>query len=92
MSAAGGKGLPGLNEKAGRAGSAGDLDTGFSMSAPREKLGSCGSIAECGRLPVARVYEEGAEEVGLAGKTKGGLGSGMDARGVLLVMSEAVAE
>lgn len=65
-----------MNEKAGRAGSAGDLDTSFSISAPREKLGSCGSMAECGRLPVAREYE-GAEEAGLAGKTKGGFGSGI---------------
>lgn len=36
-----------------------------------------GSIADLGRLPVAREYEDGAEaDIGLGGKTNGGFGGG----------------
>lgn len=41
-----------------------------------------GSIADLGRLPVAREYEDGAEaDIGLGGKTNGGFGGGAWERG-----------
>ena len=80
LSRDGDKEAPGLNEKAG---SAGDFNLGFSLSVVEiTKAGSCDSIADRGRLPVARENDEGAEEEdGLAGNTKGGFGGGRVDRG-----------
>ena len=69
-----GREAPGLKENAGRAG---DLRLGFSPSVEITKPGSCESIADRGRRPVAREKDEGADEDdGRAGKTKGGFGGG----------------
>lgn len=75
----GGMEAPGLKEKAGRAGDreAGLLPSPFTAGAEVR-----GSIAECGRLPVALEKEDGAEEEdGRAGKTNGGFGGGGCDRG-----------
>lgn len=58
-----------------------DRDALSILSADRPKLVLGVSIADMGRLPVAREKEEGAEDAGLAGKTNGGLGGGSSARG-----------
>jgi hypothetical protein len=71
----GGREAAGLNEKAGRAG---DREGPFPSSAPDCET----SMADRGRLPVAREKEEGAEEdEGRAGKTNGGFGGGGFDRG-----------
>jgi len=76
LSREGGNAAPGLNEKDGRAG---DLSPSVVEII---KAGSCASIADRGRLPVAREKEEGAEEDdGLAGNTKCGFGGGRAFRG-----------
>ena len=62
----------GLNEKAGRDG----LDERTALT-PGMTLGSLFvSIVDCGRRPVARENEGGAEAGPPAGKEKGGLGGG----------------
>ena len=71
---------PGLNENEGRAG---DLELLPSPSVVEIiNAGSCASIADRGRLPVALEKDEGADEEddGLAGNTKGGFGGGRAAR------------
>lgn len=74
VTGAGGRAAPGLKEKAG---SAGDRDFLSPPSVAMTSAGSLDSIADRGRLPVAREKEEGAEyEDGRAGKTKGGFGGG----------------
>lgn len=50
------------------------------LSVDRPKLVLGVSIADMGRLPVAREKDDGAEEGGLAGKVNGGLGGGRSAR------------
>jgi hypothetical protein len=76
---AGGMDAPGLNEKAGRAG---DREAGLLPSTLAVGPEFRGSIAECGRLPVALEKEDGAEEDdGRGGKTNGGFGGGGCDRG-----------
>ena len=65
---------PGLNENAGRADEPWD---GVSSALLMANAARPGSIADLGRLPVAREYEDGAEaDIGLGGKTNGGFGGG----------------
>lgn len=49
------------------------------LSSDRPKLVLGVSMADMGRLPVAREKDEGADDAGLAGKTNGGLGGGKSA-------------
>lgn len=80
LSREGGKAAPGLNEKDGRAGDLGLLASPSVVEII--KAGSCTSIADLGRRPVAREKDEGAEEEdGLAGNTKCGFGGGKAFRG-----------
>lgn len=66
---------PGLNENAGRGG----REAGFPSSPHALEDRPCPSIADLGRLPVAREEGEGAEgDDGRAGKTNGGFGGGLD--------------
>jgi hypothetical protein len=65
---------PGLNENAGRADEPWE---GVSSVLPAASAARPGSIADLGRLPVAREYEDGAEaDIALGGKTNGGFGGG----------------
>jgi len=71
----GGTDAPGLKLKEGKAGRAGDRGLGLSVSTSSPRPDICGSIAERGRLPEARV-PEAEEDEGRAGNTNGGLGGG----------------
>lgn len=71
---AGDSDAPGLKENDGRAG---DLGFPFSLSIAIDSPESFGSMADRGRLPVARENDDGAEyDDGRAGKTNGGFGRG----------------
>lgn len=68
---------PGLNENAGRAE---EPWADVSSFLPAASAARPGSIADLGRLPVAREYEDGAEvDIALGGKTNGGFGGGAGA-------------
>lgn len=70
----GGREAPGLKLKAGRAIRPPEYPK---SSESRSNLGLGDSMADCGRLPLARDKEEGADEGdGRAGKLKGGFGGG----------------
>ena len=74
MAVEGARFAPGLNENAGRADEPWEDVSSVMLAANAARPGS---IADLGRLPVAREYEDGAEaDIGLGGKTNGGFGGG----------------